>query len=123
MKRKIFIEYDEPKSYRWCIVGEEGAIDVWMQYLPKDSPQYSGYNFYGGIEVHKRTPFYYSEKEPHHKNCWLLGGPCWHDGSSLQFEEQVAPHIATFGPEKAAEFCFTIATEYYHHHFPKETKE
>ena len=40
----------------------------------------------GGVEVHSRVAMY-GDKEADHQCCNVLGGPCWHDGSSLAASE------------------------------------
>ena len=87
MERKHFF-WEDTNTHRWCVVGEHGAVDVWMTdnrgAYPDQNPNYA---VYGGVEMHSRTKLYDQEK-PNHKECWLLDGPCWHDGSSLQFQER-----------------------------------
>lgn len=43
----------------------------------------------GGVEIHSRTrPRWCDEdQQPDHQACRVLGGPCWHDGSSLAASE------------------------------------
>ena len=41
----------------------------------------------GGFEVHSRKPVYDDDQPQSQSNCQILGGPCWHDGSSLQAVE------------------------------------
>lgn len=50
----------------------------------------------GGIEGHSPTPYSEGDK-PSHEHCWLIDGPCWHEGSSLQFSEQIAPYLSAPG--------------------------
>lgn len=71
-----------------------------------------------GIEVHSATPLYQSDLEPSDTQCWLIGGKCWHDGTSLWAIEHVLPglkaggtdwlwpvleerHAAQFGPKES----------------------
>ena len=41
----------------------------------------------GGIEVHQGAQLYEQNEEPNHTDCTVLGGNCWHDGSSLAFSD------------------------------------
>lgn len=78
-------------TYQWSITGSRGGIHVhgWWSESSFRS------DWLGGIEGHSPTRREYDSEEPSHEHCWLLHGPCWHDGSSLQFNEQIAymlPH-------------------------------
>jgi hypothetical protein len=57
----------------WVLRHENGAIEVWVNETEFMT---------GGIEVHHRT----GDGDPDHAACAILGGACWHDGSSLNFE-------------------------------------
>lgn len=73
----------------WVLANEAGGIHVnaWAS-----DPQWCDGRWIGGIEVHwPTTPEWAAAEKPHHEHCWVLGKPCWHDGSSLQFSEQIAP--------------------------------
>lgn len=78
----------------WWVRGPKGGAHIWAAATDEDFRQRFGEHFYGGIECHSPKPLYdydgYSS-EPHHEECWLLKGPCWHDGSSLQFSETIEP--------------------------------
>lgn len=66
-------------QHRWYVMGPSVTIDVWItEYAdPK-------YPINAGVELHSRTPL--SHTAPSHEKCPAFngGGPCWHDGSSLQ---------------------------------------
>lgn len=47
---------------------------------------------YGGVEFHKPPE---GDELPDHQNCWLLEGPCVHDGSSLYAFETFIPRFWT----------------------------
>lgn len=41
-----------------------------------------------GVEIHQRGPFEYGDQNtPNHTDCTILGGKCWHDGSSAASTE------------------------------------
>lgn len=42
-----------------------------------------------GIEIHRRQPASYDDpgKDADHYDCTVLGGKCWHDGTSLRASE------------------------------------
>ena len=70
--------------FTWSVVGPYGGVHIWAQITP-DRP--FGDAMYGGVECH--WPI--KDGEPHFGECWLLNGPCRHDGSSLYFSERIAP--------------------------------
>jgi hypothetical protein len=77
---------DGRERHDWIASGEYGAIGIWAE---PSTPGY-GERWYGGVEGHSRTPAEYQDAaKPSQELCWLLLAPCWHDGSSLQFSEQV----------------------------------
>ena len=107
--------------YVWGVKGEKGGVHVWAQRMSDRAAKIFGTRYYGGIEVHRATPGQYDDPaEPSHTDCWLIGGPCWHDGSSLQFDEQVRPMIERFGAENVASYCLSIARDWYRHHMGHE---
>jgi len=79
-------------EHMWTLKSEHGGIHVsaWISQAWGNLPA----KWLGGIECH--TPPSESQS-PSHDNCWLLEGPCHHDGSSLQFCEQIAPELPYAG--------------------------
>lgn len=81
---------------RWCVIGPAGAIDFHMNQQPLPN----GMGWIGGIEEHRRTPAKYQEwRRPDHAACWLLEGPCWHDGSSLYASDYLIPLYHALGED------------------------
>lgn len=115
--------YIEPSAenhqqHTWTAVGEHGAIHVWA--VPSGDYGASPYRerFYGGIEVHSLT----GEGEPSHSACWLLNAPCWHDGSSLFFSENIEPmlrHMDAVTPSISETINRIMAQWYETHLVPK----
>jgi hypothetical protein len=82
---------DGHERHDWIASGGHGAINIWAE--PHSTRSY-GERWFGGIECHSPKPLYESDNDkPHHELCWLLLKPCWHDGSSLQFSEQVEERL------------------------------
>ena len=76
--------------HTWALIGDVGAIHIWGNRTAWESRP----EWIGGIECHySAAPEYMDPDKPSHDHCWLLGKPCWHDGSSLQFSEGVAPYL------------------------------
>lgn len=78
-------------THQWCLSSKLGGVHVhgWRTL-------YGDRHFHewmGGIEVHLPHRGEYGSETPSHEHCWLIDGPCWHDGTSLGFSEQVAPYL------------------------------
>ena len=76
-------------THQWELTGPRGGIHV----MARPDSLRDGREWLGGIEGHSPKPREYDGETPHHEHCWLLQGPCWHDGSSLQFSEQIGPYL------------------------------
>ena len=77
------------RRHTWSVVGELMALHFWVRDFGVDE---IGCQYSGGLEVHyKSAPPYMKDDEPSNEHCWLLEGPCWHDGSSLVAEEKWIP--------------------------------
>ena len=65
-----------------------GAVAVWAVFTP--DAEYPLSKVYGGLEMHyEKPPYYMDGRAPSNDHCTnLLCRPCWHDGSTLQFEER-----------------------------------
>jgi hypothetical protein len=74
-------------QHTWLLKGEHGGIHVdgWVSKALDPYPA----EWMGGIECH--TPC--EKDKANHEHCWVLDGPCQHDGSSLRFSEQIAPYL------------------------------
>lgn len=65
----------------WAVVGQKGSVELW--YMKIDEMDFFGNGgIYGGLEWHSRD----GNGEPSHTNCDLTKGNCWHEGSSLAFD-------------------------------------
>jgi hypothetical protein len=81
---------DGRERHDWNLIGEAGAIGIWAE--PSSATTFDE-RWFGGVEVHHASqPDYLSERS-RHDLCWLLMKPCWHDGSSLFFSENVEPGL------------------------------
>ena len=57
----------------WGVAGPLGGIHIWCNVDFR----------YGGLEVHRPAT-----DKADNENCWLIGCPCNHDGSSLWWDER-----------------------------------
>lgn len=91
------VELDRGVRHLWSVVSDCGrfAAHLWIEERP-------GREWYtiGGIEYHSAVaPEWRAGEDPGRFECWLLGKPCYHEGSSLQAE----PWIRNFN-EGGAEY-------------------
>lgn len=70
--------------------GPLGGVHIMAFPLMEGLPPLFGERWMGGVELHRHPA---QGEQPSHEECWLLLGPCCHDGSSLQFTERVAPML------------------------------
>lgn len=71
----------------WELRGPDGGIHFHAS-IPKDGDYPPGC----GLEVHRCTPAPYQQGDaPHHLDCPVTGGRCWHDGTSLYASETLWP--------------------------------
>jgi len=77
----------------WSLAGPLGGVHIWAKRTDDKTYRRYGERYFGGVECHSPKPLYDFAREPSDAHCWLIDGPCWHDGSALQFSEQVEPII------------------------------
>ena len=99
--------------FEWRLLGAAGAITLWANASNKVDV-----GIYGGIEKHSCTPPRGSHDAPSPLTCEVLGNrPCWHDGSSLYFEENVKPSWRFPATPEDHARMFAICEEWYISHF------
>lgn len=88
-------EYSKPYSnhhHVWTVIGRHGAMHFHVTDAGKEHADKYGDQYSGGLEVHYRSPpDYMQDDAPSQDKCWLLGCPCWHDGTSLYASETIIP--------------------------------
>lgn len=88
-KYEMASRFGDYYSHIYSVVGAVGAVHL---RITEGSPDKHGRRtHYAGVEFHSRTPPDGSHDAPSQDRCWLLEGPCWHDGSSLWAEEHFLP--------------------------------
>lgn len=78
----------ERGTHTWQCVGAAGGVHFSATFY-KDGEEPAC-----GLELHSRKP--QGNDAPSQTNCWLIGGPCWHDGTSLYARETLWPQISAF---------------------------
>lgn len=124
MKHRFKYEYSNPYGHPkhvWTCIGRHGAMhfhvtdmgEKWAEEHGRDT-RYSG-----GLEQHSRVPpDYMADNAPSQDRCWLLGCPCWHDGTSLYASEFVIPFWLAAPNDHERMFQF-LAREYSERFEPK----
>ena len=77
-------------DHMWQIEGADGgahlSIRPWKHH-DDERVEHSA-----GLEMHfRRPPAHMTNEAPTHSPCWLIHGPCWHDGTSLYASENFVP--------------------------------
>lgn len=70
--------------HMWQLIGPKGGIHFAVSLTPEYSPAC-------GLEIHSREPQW--DRAPDQNPCWLIGAPCWHDGTSLYASDVLWPEI------------------------------
>lgn len=74
--------------HSWSVLGPLGGVNFHASVNEQ-------YGDTAGLEFHHtRACQAYTSEAPHHKDCWLTGEPCWHDGTSLYATENLWPMIS-----------------------------
>lgn len=121
MEYKYDFQQGDRPCHMWTLKGPKGGVHVWAR--PNDPEWIAkwGEHFMGGVERHSPVPIYdwNDAEKPDHADCFLLGGPCWHDGTSLYFSERIEPMIRGDQPftEWTHKFVNNILLDFYESHF------
>ena len=76
------------ENHQWQMVCQRGGLHFTVGRIGDGE-------FWAGLEVHSLTPLY-EDSAPSHSPCWLLGAPCWHDGTSSYALETLWPEIKAY---------------------------
>lgn len=95
MPRYMHHKYEWAKPFgtprhQWSLVGPDGGLHFHVSGPHK--PEYGEWSC--GLEIHHASK--QGDSAPHQTKCWLIGGPCWHDGISLYAEETLWPIIKSY---------------------------
>jgi len=96
-------------SHCWELVGPNGAIHLFVSLTPKYPPS-------AGLEFHHLS----GEGAPHHLDCHLTGGRCWHDGTSLYALETIWPEVEPMLRAGDHEGIFAVLEYEYNRHFERD---
>lgn len=106
-------------SHTWSLRGPEGGVHFhFSEWTGPDADErtqkYGGPT--AGLEIHRLSPAEYQKNDaPSHAPCWLLGAPCWHDGTSAYATDQLLPIIQSLHGDHPA--IFSVLEREYLDHF------
>lgn len=121
MKYRCKYEYSKPwgnPNHVWTVIGARGAIHFHVSDMgERKADAWDRYS--GGLEVHYRSaPDYMADQAPSQDKCWLIGCPCWHDGTSLYASETIIPFWLASPNDHERMFNFLIR-DYENRFLPK----
>lgn len=99
--------------HNWEFSGPNGAVNF---AVTMSDPKYGGPT--AGLEFHALS----GEGAPHHLNCPLTGGRCWHDGTSLYAMESVWPAVEPMLRHGDHAGIFILLEWEYEHHFERDAE-
>ena len=97
--------------HQWSLLGPLGGVHFHVS----ESEQYGDS---AGLEFHHtRACNAYAGEAPHHKDCWLTGEPCWHDGTSLYASETLWPRFMSAARNGQHDVIFRALEDEYNERF------
>lgn len=109
-------EYSRPfesERHQWSLIGPAGGIHFHASVSEKYGPSC-------GLEFHhvRGHPDYVGQA-PSQSPCWLLGEPCWHDGTSL-YANELWPNIEYYLRDGRHGEVFRLLEREYEKRFERE---
>ena len=99
--------------HHWELVGPRGGIHFHASIFEKHDDSC-------GLEFHHAEPVgYYQNTAPHHKDCPVIGGNCWHDGTSLYASETLWPVISSYLKSGDHDLIFRLLEQEFIDHFSR----
>lgn len=99
--------------HMWQLVGPDGGIHFTAN-INEEYRDTCGLEFH-----HAPSSNYRCDEAPDHVNCWLIGGPCRHDGSSLYASETLWPMIKPMLANGDHQTIFRFLEGEYDRHFDR----
>lgn len=76
--------------HSWETVTDVGAVHFHVSFYNADAEPGCGLEFHHGDALAAK---HWPGEAPHHMDCPLTGGRCWHDGTSLYAQETIWPSV------------------------------
>lgn len=99
--------------HHWELRGPRGGIHFHVSIM--DDPKYGEPSC--GLEFHHSFDPSNGQEAPHHINCPVTGGQCWHDGTSLYASEHVWPIVKMYLQDGDHAAIFRVLEREYDSHF------
>lgn len=115
--------YDQTRHH-WHLRGPKGGISFSVSLWEGAGGAEKHAKFGGpscGLEFHHGFDPTGGKEAAHHARCWLLEGPCWHDGTSLYASETIWPIVQSMMPDHAA--IFRLLEREYDRHFEDQAHD
>lgn len=108
--------------HQWSLRGPKGGISFHVSlWEGKDAEKHDRFGGpTAGLEFHHGYDPTGGQEAAHHAQCWLLKGPCWHDGTSLYASETLWPMIRATMPDHRA--ILAMLEHEYTRHFEREVQ-
>lgn len=107
-------------EHQWSFRGPLGGIHFTATIMD-EAEKYGGPSC--GLEFHHAFDPSGGQEAPHHSPCWLLGGPCWHDGTSLYANEALWPRIVRMLEQGDHLSIFKYLENIYCDHFEPQSED
>lgn len=78
-----YLSWCDQPQHRWEVFGAHAGAHLHIR-------EYKQGEFSSGLEFHSRTPLR-ANTAPDYKDCPVIGGLCWHDGTSAYATEHFLP--------------------------------
>lgn len=102
------------EKHNWELVGPYGGVSFHASFSDDAQEASAGLEFH-----HTEACGYRPETAPDHINCYLTGGACWHDGTSLYASETLWPKILPLLRSGGHQNVFSILEYEADKHFSK----
>jgi len=102
-------------AHYWILVGPKGGVHIHIHERMIEE------DYFGGVEIHNKTPIYAGQKPM--PNCWVIGGDCYCDGSSLYARENLIPWFLSVPEDSYPELFRDELMSWYENKFGQEEQE
>jgi hypothetical protein len=104
----------------WQVIGPKGGVHFTANFYKEGEPPSCGLEFHHSREG--RTD-YQLGVAPSQSPCWLLGEPCWHDGTSSYANDNLWPMFSGWLQNGAHEDIFRSLEREYKSRFERKEDE
>lgn len=107
--------------HSWSLVGPIGGVSLHVSIMDDDAKfpdPTCGLEFHHSHRAGEIYPV--NQEAPHHTPCWLIGEPCWHDGTSLYASETIWPEVQCYLRTGNHDQVFKVLEREYARHFEPE---